>query len=99
MGKEQQKLTSTTLKNSFAPCFINGDTEYVAIGGAYKGVEIWEIKTQQAIKKIGNGEIGCMTSTNNILAVGAGKDLLQLWDVRSWEAFYSTTFKGLAAMS
>merc|ERR1712087_436014 len=97
-SKEQQKLTSTNLGHSFAPCFINGGTEYVAVGGA-SGFEIWEIKTQQSVKKLGDANIGCMASTNNILAVGTMKGLLQLWDVRSWEMFHSRKFEGLYAYS
>ena len=81
-----------------APCFVNGQTDWVAIGG-YKGqgVEVWDLKNKESarILKIDSGYICSMASTNNILAVGSSSGALQLRDVRNWDMFHSTTFKGL----
>ena len=88
-SKTQQKLTSAVLKDIFSPCFINGDAEYVAVGGDEgQGVEIWDVQTAQPVKRLQiDGLIGSMASTNNILAVGSYAGTLQLWDVRNWEMF------------
>merc|ERR1711971_368562 len=44
------------------------------------------------------GTSDCLTSRNNILAVGANGSL-RLWDVRSWEMFHESKFPGLTALS
>ena len=40
----QSKLTSRNLKNTYAPCFINGETDFVAV--ADKAVEIRSTETK-----------------------------------------------------
>merc|ERR1712087_507550 len=90
--KTQRKLTSKVLTNTSAPCFINGNAEYVAVGGGRgECVEIWDIEKNTAARvlKIDDNWIECTFSTNNILAVGsnsmrAGLNALQLWDARDW---------------
>ena len=53
------------------------------------------MKSKQSVRVLQvGGQIGCMTSTHNILAVGTGPDILQLWDVRNWEKFYEEKFNG-----
>ncbi len=37
--------------------------------------------------------VGCMTSTNNILAVGSGDQMLSLFDVRTWKLFHSIQYQ------
>ena len=91
-SKTQHKLTSDVLKATFAPCFINGDTEFVAVGGSGK-MEVWDIKNKKPVKVL-DGEGSATASTNNILAVGRA-GVLELWDVRNWEMFYSSDFEGL----
>ena len=48
-------------------------------------------KVSSKVLQVG-GFVQCTTSTNNILAVGTMARKLQLWDVRNWEMFHSTTF-------
>merc|ERR1712087_278749 len=93
--KTQRKLTSKVLTWTSAPCFINGDAEYVAVGGSVgQGVEIWDIEKNEAaqVLEIDHSFISCTFSTNNILAVGSGSKALQLWDVRDWTMFKSFKF-------
>ena len=56
-------------------------------------VEVWDVKNEKSVEclVIDKGNVKCMASTKNILAVGSADDNLQLWDVRSWERFYSET--------
>ena len=87
----QHKFTSE-LRTTYAPCFINGQTELVAIGGWRPSyVEIWDIKQQKAVKvlKINKGDVECSASTNNILAIATESKFLGLWDVRNWEMVHS----------
>ena len=74
--KQQHKLVSSALSQTYGPCFINGETDYVSVGG--KGqVEIWDMKNNKSIKvlKIGNGSgyVNGAASTHNILALGDTK--------------------------
>ena len=88
----QRKLTSDVLTYTRAPCFINGEVEYVAVGGDRgQGVEIWDIETNAAARvlEIDTGYITSTFSTNNILAIGSNNGALQLWDVRNWSMFQS----------
>ena len=101
-SKAQHKLTSKTLRQTRAPCFINGATAFVAVGGGdEQGVEIWDLAKKEAnqLFKVDSGYIGCMTSTNNILAVASSNGKLQLRDVRNWDVFYSSEFEGLYTYS
>ena len=93
-SKAQHKLSSEALTQTNAPCFINGDNEQVGVvGKSGQGVEIWDVRSKKPVQVLQvDGEIGCMTSTHNILAVGTSPDILQLWDVRNWELFYEEKF-------
>merc|ERR1712087_459969 len=91
-SKTQAKITSDVLDFTWCPCFINGDTEFAAVGGKFK-IEIWDIKNKKSAKVL-NGRGDCLASTNNILAVGR-QGVLQLWDVRIWEMFHSSDFQSL----
>ena len=109
------KLDCTSVSiGTYAPCFINGENEFVAIGDMNGTVEVWSVQERRCVKGLRIGErlwtndlrdegrtsITAMASTNNILAVSAvmgyiGESrhgTLQLWDVRSWDMFHSTTF-------
>ena len=46
--QKQHRLTSGWGRrtHSYSPCFINGDTELVAVGAWYSGVEVWNISAQ-----------------------------------------------------
>ena len=103
IAKEQQfKLESNSLTRTYAPCFINGESVCVAVGGSIQeGVEIWDVKTKKPVRHIGiEGRFITSTfSTNNILAVGHGlkrgemkHGALKLYDVTNWELFYSADF-------
>ena len=92
--KTQQKF-KISVYNAFAPCFINGDTDVLAVGGQKGKVEIWDTVGQKMIRtlEINKGWIGAQTSSNDILAIGSGDGSLQLWDVRNLEMFSSFKFK------
>ena len=52
-SKHQIKLTSTSFSYTRAPCFINGSTEQVAVGGASgEGVEIWNVRNRESHTRI-----------------------------------------------
>ena len=84
-------MTSDVITDTFAPCFINGDTEFVAVG-AFEGTEIWDIRNNACMCM-------CSASTNNIFAFASYYGVLRLWDVRNWEVMYSSTFAGMQAYS
>ena len=98
-NKQQFKLTTKVIINSYAPCFINGDTQYLAIGG-YKGVEVWDINSRKSLTILEFPSSGwCSASSSNILAFGSETGLLRLWDVGNWEVVHEQTFIGLQAYS
>merc|ERR1712192_311871 len=69
----QHKMSSEVLGDTYAPCFINGQTECIAVGGyGSQGVEIWDIKTQKPMKVLKGfkDSILCSESSNDIFAVG-----------------------------
>ena len=75
----QYKVSSERASGTFAPCFINGDAEYVAVGGSYReGVEIWNVKQRTCVKllDVDSGYVTCTYSTNNILALCSDSGLL-----------------------
>ena len=76
---QQQKFVSEVLRHTFVPCFINGQSELVAVGdwGNDWG-EIWDIKAQKAVKvlEINKGDVECSASTNNFLAIGTADNFL-----------------------
>eukprot|EP01083_Nonionella_stella_P000526 1494_1 len=96
----QYKLTSEFLTSTYAPTFINGESEMFAIGDSPNShVEIWDVETRKSRKVLDvsaniNTPIYCMHSTNNILAVGSKVDrMVRLYDVRNWKMFYSKTYR------
>ena len=94
-NKIQRKCSSSVLISTLAPCFINGDTAFVAVGGySGQGVEIWDVKTKQKTRtiKTDHGFISSTASTSNILAVGSQMLIVQLWEVGSWEMFHSSKY-------
>ena len=102
LSNVQHKLQTKALSNgTLAPCFINGSTNFLVIGSfGGQGAEIWDIRSKQHLEALetGPGNVSCTTSTNNILAIITEKGVLQLWDVRSWDRFYSSTFEGMTPM-
>ena len=44
-SEEQHKLTSSSMSSTFAPCFINGATEFVVVGDTK--AEIWNVTSQK----------------------------------------------------
>ena len=98
-SKEQHKVTSATAVHSHAPCFINGNTAFVAIGGWDSSVEIWDINTRKSIRTLDLTGGLCSASKHNLLAFGSNQGILRLWDVRNWEVVHSSTFDGLQAYS
>ena len=100
VSKTQQKLTSKMMKHSYAPCFINGDNEYVALGSRYgQGVEVWDLKNKESLRKLDINSGCSSTSTNNILAFASEKGEVRMWDIRNWEMVKSVNFDGLCALS
>ena len=99
----QHKLKTKALsEGTLSPCFINGNSELIAIGGRNgQGAEIWDIGSKAHLRTLetGAGSVVCTTSTNNILAICTAKGVLQLCDVRSWDMFYSSTFQGMQPRS
>ena len=93
--RNQSKFTSNTLKHSWSPCFINGENEYVAVGG-YGKVEILDIVSGSTLKLIDLGHtnyIVALYSVNNILAVGGYDKMIRLYDVRTWDMIQSKVYK------
>lgn len=92
VNNHQYQMTSNMLRDSYAPCFINGESEYVAVGDRSGTIEIWDIANKTAIKCIdtrSNSMFRCSASTNNILAIGSADKTVKLYDIRNWECFYS----------
>merc|ERR1712062_427489 len=81
-----------------SPCFINGGSNLVAMGGfAFEGVEIWSVAEKKLVHHIEESDavyVASMYSANGILAVGfgdgfgGGNSYLQLYDVSSWSIIY-----------
>eukprot|EP01084_Bolivina_argentea_P027294 50737_1 len=94
--KIQTKLVSNKLDGTYSPCFINGQRDYCAVGGEDGLLEIWDLNAKKSIKIIEMGKqagVTGMNSSNNILAVGSGDKKLRLFDVRTWETFYSDQYE------
>jgi len=94
-NNKQTKLESGKLTGTFAPCFVNGEPKFAAVGSEEGIVEIWDVHKQELVKSIHNeskDSISCTTSVNNIMAVCSVDQTLRLYDVRNWEMFYSQTF-------
>ena len=81
-------------------CFINEETELIAVGGENK-VEIWSVASKESLKvvKTEPGFINAVNSTKNILAIGTSDGYLQLFDVRTWDSFFSQKFGGMYTRS
>ena len=98
-SRDQHKLVSASAVHSHAPCFINGNTAFVAVGGWDSSVEVWDIKTQKSVRTLDLVGGISSASVHNLLAFGSNKGILCLWDVRNWEVVHSSTFDGLQAYS
>ena len=97
-NKKQYKLESATMTYHCAPSFINGGSEYIAIGGKDQ-CEIWDINTRSSLRVIsGIGSVLASCSVNNILAVGCYDKVLRLYDVKTWDLVHSQNY-GVAAYS
>merc|ERR1712212_1108867 len=86
---KQTKMTSKKLSSVSTVCFVNSDL--VAVAGA-EGVEIWNLEEASATKLLRVGEVTGLAFANNMLSVCSGSEM-GLWDVRSWEMFYSKDFQ------
>merc|ERR1712079_78555 len=102
--KEQFKLIPQNLSWAIAPCFIDGESTLVAVGGYDgEGVEIWSVADKKLVHHINDSQedktrVDAMYSANGILAVGYGggtntQRYLQLYDVSSWSKLYRYEFK------
>ena len=92
VNEAQYKLISTNLECTYAPCFINGDSEYVAVGAPGGKIEIWNVETKSSVKMIETGTdkpVAALHSANDILAVVSWDKKLSLWHVKNWNMFYS----------
>merc|ERR1712062_49507 len=95
--QEQFKLTTKHLTNTMSPCFINGESRLIAIGGLKgEGVEIWSVEDKEMVHRIDDCDdeytfVMCLFSANGILAAGfrsmvrTAKPYLHLYDVKSWD--------------
>ena len=98
-SQSQHKLASDICPVAVSPCFINGDTSWIAVGGNSK-MEIWNIEKMESVKVLEIGNCVCSSaSTNNILAVGSQSKNLQLWDARNWQMFHSLELGGMMPQS
>ena len=100
--QKQIKLNTEKLTYAFAPCFINGESNLIAVGGnTGEGVEIWNVANQEMVHHIQKSDqviVTSMYSANGILAVGfashgGDNPHLQLYDVSSWTAIYRHKFE------
>uniref|UniRef100_A0A7S0TEL7 Uncharacterized protein n=1 Tax=Elphidium margaritaceum TaxID=933848 RepID=A0A7S0TEL7_9EUKA len=92
---KQQKMTSTYLEDTFAPCFINDECRFISVGDHNGKIEIWDIMQREPVKCLqtdGQKKITSSASTQNVLAIGSEDKTLRLYDVRNWECFYSEQF-------
>jgi len=95
-NKKQYKVMTQKLTNSYSPCFVNGDSQFVAVGGGDgEGVEIWSVADRKMVRHIDVGDDGkfvsAMYSANNVFAVGLGSinfGALKLWDTRTWKEMH-----------
>eukprot|EP00485_Elphidium_margaritaceum_P003782 CAMPEP_0202706196 /NCGR_PEP_ID=MMETSP1385-20130828/18651_1 /ASSEMBLY_ACC=CAM_ASM_000861 /TAXON_ID=933848 /ORGANISM="Elphidium margaritaceum" /LENGTH=717 /DNA_ID=CAMNT_0049364609 /DNA_START=109 /DNA_END=2262 /DNA_ORIENTATION=- len=94
--EQQQDFQSEYLMDTFAPCFINSDTQFISVCDGEGRMEIWDLKTKKSVKTLQietKATISSSASTHNVLAIGSVDDkTLRLYDVRSWECFYSKDF-------
>merc|ERR1711879_659059 len=94
VNRKQFKVESKVMESSYAPCFIGGGSELIAIGG-YKQMEIWDVASRssvQHITDIGSG-VNCTFSVGNILAVGSDDSMPRLYDVSTWNVIYSKEYE------
>merc|ERR1712154_305859 len=94
--QEQFKMTTPNLTKTHAPCFINGDSNLVTVGGYNReGVEIWSVENKEMVHHIeyeGYNFVACSYSANGILAVGYAGGYLRLYDVTTWNEIYQHQF-------
>ena len=96
-NNKQHKITSSYLNDTYAPCFINGDSKQILVGDWKGKMEIYDIETQQSIRKLSidveRSLISATASIHNILAIASREDKkLRLFDIRNWECFYEESF-------
>jgi len=92
--QQHYEMKSNVLHSSFAPCFLGGGSQLIAVGGTHK-FEIWNLVQMEAIRVVvfdGFG-VNCMCSAGNILAVGSRDQKIRLFDTRSWELVLSKEYK------
>jgi len=95
-GGVQTQLMTKALSNSYAPVFINGRSDFVAIGGGNgEGVEIWSVAERKLVRHLDVQDdskfVSCTFSANDILAVGLGSitsGAFRLWDTRTWRRLH-----------
>merc|ERR1712113_1125041 len=68
VNRKQFKVESKVMISSYAPCFIGGGSELIAIGGC-KEMEIWDVASRSSVQHItGIGDcVNCTFSVGNIL--------------------------------
>merc|ERR1711879_969335 len=76
----QFKLNANNLSRTLSPCFIDGDSNLLTIGGYEgEGLEIWSVADRKMVHHIMDNEhfggyyVASAYSTNGILAVGYAK--------------------------
>merc|ERR1711879_266506 len=94
VNQKQFKMQSKVLEKSYAPCFIGGASELIAIGGESQ-MEIWGVFSRSSVHHItGIGSyVNCTFSVGNMLAVGGYDNMLRLYDVTTWNVIYSKKYE------
>jgi len=94
-NEKQYKLTSEYLASTYAPCFINGENQFAAVGDQEGKIEIWDIEKQQSVQTLQTEKQHLITSaasSHDILAIGSNDQTLRLYDTKKWECFYEKRF-------
>jgi len=93
--KKQYELWSEYLTDTLAPCFINGDTEYMFVADNDGRMEIWDVQKKKPVKVLQTDTkkiVQASASTHNILAIGSKDKTLRLYDVTNWECVMEKSF-------
>jgi len=94
----QTKMTSDSLKNALAPCFVNVESTHFVIGGVSK-YELWDVDNKTSLRMIQipqRGLVLCSYSVNGVLAI-AGTDGIgfKLYDTKTFTLQKEEEYSGM----
>eukprot|EP01084_Bolivina_argentea_P071594 130112_1 len=97
---EQTKISTTSLRSTYGPSFINGENKQISIGGEGK-VAIYDVNNKILVKTIdlfenptiGLGRVTCTHSVNNLLAVGGHGSFLKILNIENWSVMYDEKYE------